>query len=249
MFDTDGTLDVHRLQTLLRTRLPHSFPSDEGTPGQIISAALRNVHIFRPKSSSQLAAGLANLSSYHVCNLPTSEIALLAVDSASSFYWPDRLTAERHTPHLMSPAAPPPTTSNNPLQTILTALWSFHRSHHPVILVLNWIPSPISAAGNLPAVQLYKRHLLSSSTLVSRTHSRPMHFLTHRITLDLTRGVPSSHNAVDEQGKASLSHVDIHVHVKTAVDHTEQLLMQIKPEQVIITLADAVHGSDREEEY
>ncbi len=252
MFDTDGTFDVHRLQTLLQTRLPHSFPSDENTPGQIISVALRNVHIFRPRSSSQLAAGLANLSSYHACNLPTSEIALLSVDSASSFYWLDRLAAERHAPHLMNPAAPPLTTSNNPLQTVLTALWSFHRSHYPVILILNWVPSPISPAGNLPAVRLYKQHLPSSSTLVSRTslfpdHNRPMHFLTHQITLDLTRGVPSSHNAVDEQGKAPLSHVDIHVHVKTAVDHTELLFMQIKPEQVIITVADAC-TSDREEE-
>jgi DNA-repair protein XRCC2 len=254
VFDTDGTFDVHRLQTLLRKRLPHSIPFDENTPGQIISVALRNVHIFRPKSSSQLAAGLANLSSYHMCNLPTSEIALLAVDSASSFYWLDRLAAERHTPHLMNPAAPPPTASNNPLQTILTALWSFHRSHYPVILILNWVPSPISAAGNLPAVQLYKQHLPSSSTLLSRTslfpdHSRPMLFLTHQITLDLTRGVPSSHNAVDEQGKASLSHVDIRVHVKTAVDHTEFLLMQIKPEQVIITVAEAAYTSDRDEEF
>ena len=240
MFDTDGTFDVHRLQTLLQTRLPHSFSSDETAHGQIISVALRNVHIFRPKSSSQLAAGLANLSSYHMCNLPTSEIALLAVDSASSFYWPDRLASERQTPHFMNPAAPPLTTSNNPLQTILTALWSFHRSHYPVILILNWVPSPISAAGSLPAVQLYKQHFPSSSTLVSRTslfpdHSRPMHFLTHQITLDL----PSSHNVVDEQGKASLSHVDVRVHVKTAVDHTELLLMQINPEQVIITVAEA----------
>jgi hypothetical protein len=72
-----------------------------------------------------------------------------------------------------------------------------------------------------------------------------MLFLTHQITLDLTRGVPSSNNAVDEHGKTSLSHVDIRVHVKTAVDHTELLLMQIKPEQVIITVVDT---SDRDEE-
>jgi len=75
-----------------------------------------------------------------------------------------------------------------------------------------------------------------------------MLFLTHQITLDLTRGVPSSHNAADEQGKVSLSHVDIHIHVKTAVDHTELLLMQIKTEQVIITVAEAVYTSDRDDE-
>jgi hypothetical protein len=75
-----------------------------------------------------------------------------------------------------------------------------------------------------------------------------MLFLTHQITLDLTCGVPSSHNAVNEQGKVSLSHVDIRVHVKTAVDHTELLLMQIKPEQVIIIVAEASYTSDRDEE-
>jgi DNA-repair protein XRCC2 len=252
VFDTDGTFDIHRLQTLLRTRLPPNFPSDPNTPGQIISVALRNVHIFRPKSSSQLAAGLANLSSYHVCNLPTSEIALLAVDSASSFYWLDRLAAERHTsPHLMNPATPLPTTSNSPLPTILTALRSFHRSHYPVILILNWVPSPISAAGNVPAVQLYKQHLPSSSTLVNRTslfpdHGRVMPFLTHQITLDLTRIIPSSHS--EEQRIASLTHVDIRVHVKTAVDHTELLLMQINPERVIITMADTAYTSNRDRE-
>jgi DNA-repair protein XRCC2 len=248
VFDTDGTFEVHRLQTLLRTRLPHSFPSDETTPGKIISVALRNVHIFRPKSSSQLAAGLANLSSYHVCNLPTSEIALLAVDSASSFYWLDRLAAERH----MNPA----TTLPNNLQTILTALRNFHRSHYPVILILNWVPSLISVAGNVPAVQLYKQHLPSSATLVTRTslfpdHSRTTHLsLTHQITLDLTRVVPSSHSAVDEQTTASLpvTRVDVHVHVKTAVDHSELLSMQINPEQVIITTPDTAYTSEREEE-
>jgi len=61
-----------------------------------------------------------------------------------------------------------------------------------------------------------------------------MLFLTHQITLDL----PTSHNVVDEQGKTSLSHVDIRAHVKTAVDHTELLLMRINPEQVIITVSD-----------
>ena len=239
VFDTDGTFDVHRLQTLLRMRVPHSFPSNENNTEQIISIALRNVHIFRPTSSLQLAAGLANLSSYHSRCLPTSEIALLAIDSARSFYWPDRFAAERS--HLMTP---PARTLNYPLQAILTALWSFRRSHYPVVVILNWGPSPISAAGNVPAF----------GTLVNRASSFPdpgyaSPFLTRQIILDLTCVVPSSYNVVDEQGMVPPArHISIHVHTKTAVNHIELLHMQINPEQVIITMADVTHDTDSEEQ-
>lgn len=251
VFDTDGTFDIHRLQTLLRTRLPHSL-LDENTTERIISVALRNVHTFRPKSSAQLAAGLANLSLYHMRSLPTSEIALLAIDSASSFHWFDRLAAEQR--HLISLATPPPTPSNNPFQTILTALWSFRRSHYPVILILNWGLGPFPAAGNFPALQLYPLLFPHFPTIVNRaslfpdpSHTTPL-FLTHQITLDLTRVVPSSHSAADEQRSTSLGRqVDIHVHVKTAVDHAE-LLMQIHPEQVIITAPDVAYATDSEEQ-
>jgi DNA-repair protein XRCC2 len=251
VFDTDGTFDVHRLQTLLRTRLPHSFPSDENTTERIISVALRNVHIFRPKSSPQLAAGLANLSSYHSRRLPTSEIALLAVDSARSFYWTDRSAAEQS--HLMNLVTRPPITSHNPHQAILTALWNFRRSHYPVILILNWGPSPIPVAGNVPHFQLYKPPIPSFATLVNRISSfpGPSHalspFLTHQVTLDLTRTVPSSHSATEEQGIASLArHVDIHVRAKATVNHTELLHMQINPERVTIAMADVANTADIE---
>jgi DNA-repair protein XRCC2 len=238
VFDTDGVFDISRLQTLLRARLPHSS-CDENIREQIISVALRNVHIFRPKTSPQLAAGLANLSSYHNRGLPTSEIALLAIDSARSFHWLDRSTAEQS--HVMN--IPAPTTSNNSHQAIFTALWSFRRSHYPIIVIINGGPSLISMASNVPAFQLYKPFL------PSRTSSFPDHghatspFLTHQITLNLTRVEPSSDSAAYEQGMLTLArHIDIHVHVKTAVNRNELLHMQINPEQVIITMADVAHA-------
>ena len=252
MFDTDGTFDIHRLQTLLRARLSHSPPPDENTTGQIISVALRNVHIFRPMSSSQLAAGLANLSSYHVVNLPTSEIALLAIDSVSSFHWPDRLAAEQGT--LIHPMGPLSTPLNNFLKTIHPALWSFRRSHHPVIVILNCLPSPTSAARNVSALDVNRQFLPSPSTLVNRINSlsNSGHVArlspTYQITLDLIRVVPSSHTAADKQWISSLTpQVDVHVRVKTALNHTELLHMQINHEQVI-TMTDALHTSDNEEE-
>jgi DNA-repair protein XRCC2 len=246
VFDTDGVFDVHRLQTLLRARLPHSC--DESIREQIISVALRNVHIFRPKSSPQLAAGLANLSSYHKHCLPTSEIALLAIDSARSFYWPDRLTAEQS--HIMNIVTPPPTTSNNPHQAIRTALWSFRRSHYPIIAILNWGPSLISVASNVPAFQLYKPFL------PSRTNFFPYHthvtspFLTHQITLSSTRVGPSSDSVANEQGVTLPRYIDVHVHIKTKTavnrNELELLHMQITPEQVIITMADVAYAADSE---
>jgi len=253
VFDTDGTFDVHRLQTLLRARLPRSFPPDENSTGQIISGALRNVHIFRPKSSSQLAAGLANLSSYHIRSLPTSEIALLAIDSVGSFYWLDRFAVEqRMSSHLMSVATPPSKPSNNALQTILTGLWNFRRSHYPVIVILSWGSSLISTEGNVPAFQPHRQFHPFFSTLVNRTSSfsDSSHPLpTHQITLDLTRGVPSSHTAEDKERIVSLErHIDIHVQVKSAVDHAELLHMQINPEQVIITMSDVADVPDNEEQ-
>jgi hypothetical protein len=52
----------------------------------------------------------------------------------------------------------------------------------------------------------------------------------------------------DKKDSVPDTHIDIHVHVKTAVDHTELLLMQINPEQVIITMADVAYTSNRQEE-
>jgi len=256
VFDTDGTFDIQRLQTLLRTRLSHTSPPDGNTNGQIISVALRNVHIFRPESSSQLAAGLANLSSYHMGNLPTSGIALLAIDSASSFHWLDRLATERGTSvHPMTLAAPLSMPPNNFPKSFHPALWSFRRSHYPVIVILNCIPSPTPAARNVSDSNLNRQFLPFLSTSVNRTSSlsNSAHITrtppTCQITLDLIRVVPSSHTAAGKRWISSLTpHVDVHVHVKTALNHTEHLHMQIDHERVIITTTDVSHTSDNEEE-
>ncbi|KAI0307760.1 hypothetical protein B0F90DRAFT_1676958 [Multifurca ochricompacta] len=263
VFDTDGTFDIRRLQTLLQRRLTNNnnLPSEQECPtSQVISVALRNVHIFRPKSSLQLAAGLVNLSSYHMSNLPTSEIALLAIDSVSAFYWLDCFAGEQqHTrAHLASHTTPIPAPSINPLQTVLTALRTFRRSHYPIIVIVNWGLTPISRASSVSAAfQQHRQHLSSFLTLMNRTRSFPdlndaMHLsLTHRVTLNLARVVPFPDSMAannDEQWMASLRrYVDIHVHVKTAVDHAELLLMRISSEQVVITIADDTHTLGNEE--
>ncbi|KAI0271338.1 hypothetical protein BC834DRAFT_790240, partial [Gloeopeniophorella convolvens] len=160
VFDADATFDINRLQTILRRRLAQQVPLDS-TSGRLIPSALRNVHIYRPKSSLQLASGIANLSSHHASNLPTSEIALIAIDSLSAFHWSDRFMAEQlHAAHLAGPASLFPNPAINPFQTVLTALRSFRRSHLPVTVLTNWGLNHISAAGSLHADSyLHGQHL------------------------------------------------------------------------------------------
>jgi len=167
-------------------------------------------------------------------NLPTSEIALLAIDSINAFHWLDRFSVERHR------SAPTP----NLAQITLTALRNFHRSHRPIIVFVSWGP------GVRAAFQLCKLHLPSFPTLMNRSRPFPeaindSHIsLTHQITLNLARVSPPPHNVAlgegeDEQRMSSLvRHVDILAHVKVAVDQGELLVMQISQDRVVIRMAD-----------
>jgi DNA-repair protein XRCC2 len=239
IFDTDGSFDVHRLRALLQSRLTQNFPSD--STGQIISVALRNVHLFRPSSSTQLAAGLANLPAYHISNLPTAEIALLAIDSISAFHWLDRFSLERHR------SAP----ISNLSQITLTALRNFHRSHRPITVFVSW------GLGVRTAFQLCKLHLPSSQTVMNRSWPFPevindTHIaLTHQITLSLPRvSLPSNNVAVgdgeNEQRMSSVvRHVDVLANVNVAVEQGEQLVMRISQDRVVIKMVDdSASGSE-----
>ena len=234
IFDTDGSFDVYRLRALLESRLIQYIPSHNDSAGQIISVALRNVHLFRPGSSLHLAAGLANLPTYHFSNLQTSEIALLAIDSLSAFHWLDRFSVERHR------SAP----VSNISQITLTALQNFHRSHRPIMVFLTWGP------GVRAAFQLCKLQLPSYSTLMSRSWPFPevineTHIsLTHQITLNLPRAYPSPHNVAASEGENEqcmsplARHVDIVANVKVAMDQGEILVMQIAQDRVVIRMGD-----------
>lgn len=165
-------------------------------------------------------------------NLPTSEIALLAIDSIDAFHWMDRFALERRR-----------SIPNLP-QIAHTALRNFHRSHRPIILITSWGP------GVRAAFQLCKLRLPSFPTLMNRAWPLPeaindTHIaLTHQITLELTRASPPPRNVAageDEnvQRMSSLvRHVDILAHVKVAGEQGELLVMQISQDRVVISMFD-----------
>ena len=143
--------------------------------------SLRKLHIFRPTSSIQLAVTLLHLPAYHISQLLDAEIGLLAIDSISSFYWPDRFTVEQMRSAPPFTADQPTPAFVSPLQHVLTALQKFRLSHGPVIIVTNWGLTP------LPNSLFYRQHLHPFPVLLANPH----HSET-AATLEVTRNAYSS---------------------------------------------------------
>ncbi|KAI0051722.1 hypothetical protein FA95DRAFT_1455808, partial [Auriscalpium vulgare] len=196
LFDVDGTLDVVRIRHLLHTRILRARPpttDDDRNAGQsskLLSQALRNFRIFRPSSSLQLAATLSNLQTYHAEDMPSSELALLAIDSMSAFYWTDRFAAEdRRAPPPGISKSSTPSSAQNALHVILEALQRIRTSHGPVIALTNWGLSPQHSHGAAAGLPAYKRHLHPFPTLIAPNTPDPSPRLdiypplTHHITL------------------------------------------------------------------
>lgn len=165
IFDTDGTFSITRLHQLLRSRLARLISRDTSVMnisdiGEMTRKALSKVHLFRPTSSVQLAASLLNLPSYHVAQMPEDEIGLLAVDSISSFYWPDRFMVEQLTSTLSRPSGRGLSHSISPLHYVLSALEKIRLSHGPVLVLINWGINPLTKpTHNSAPTTFYKQHL------------------------------------------------------------------------------------------
>jgi len=155
VFDSDGAFDVCRLRELLLSRLSRLCAKSCECPHiqDLANKALEKLHLFRPATSNQLAVTLLHLPAYHTAHLPETEIGLLAIDSISSFYWPDRLTVE-----LMRSAQPAPSYTS-PLQHVLTALQDFRSSHAPVIVLTNWGLNPLTNPSPTSTSTFYRQHL------------------------------------------------------------------------------------------
>lgn len=106
LLDTDGRLDVKRLYEIAEGIIRHSLRasptgtgSNEATEASVTASLIRDslqhVHIFRPQTSSSLLATLKALDKYLLevsrHRSSTRPLHTVLLDSASAFYWQDRL--------------------------------------------------------------------------------------------------------------------------------------------------------------
>ncbi|KAI0034283.1 hypothetical protein K488DRAFT_22691, partial [Vararia minispora EC-137] len=168
LYDTDQGFDVRRLQQILITRVStHMLRAhQEGVDtASIVSGAMRNLRVFPVESASQLSASLQELPAYHGEELTTSEIAILAIDSLSAFYWEDRFAMESTRPrYSWSTRAfidPNDLTerARHPLHAILVAIQAMRLSHGPIIVLTNWGLQPAPGHSTSPTTPLYRQHL------------------------------------------------------------------------------------------
>jgi hypothetical protein len=103
VIDTDGQFSVERLARHLRTFLENgNRDATRGEESLIIDdeilSALKHVHIFRPQSLLATAATLDSLPTYlfdqHTHHSYDREVAFIAIDSASAFYWQEQARTE-----------------------------------------------------------------------------------------------------------------------------------------------------------
>ena len=197
VFDTDGTFNISRLHKLLLNRLTRLFP-DGFEPNtsveDIAMTAMKKVHVFRPTSSVQLASSLANLATYHMAHLPDDEIGFLAIDSISSFYWPDRFTLEQ----INSVGSTGTSNAASPLHHILISLQKIRLSHGPIITLTNWGLNPLTKPNqNSGHTTFYRQHLFPFPIL-SQQHQPN--------TLSTAEANPAANSILDPTTLPPLTH-------------------------------------------
>lgn len=113
VFDTDARFSIPRLAEIVRARIVSltslkttttSVETETNTDSNIdelLHIALQNVHIFRPSSLASLVSTLHSLPSYLLAPPEKSQhysgsraVGLLVIDSASAFFWQERMAAE-----------------------------------------------------------------------------------------------------------------------------------------------------------
>ncbi|KAG5648081.1 hypothetical protein DXG03_007116 [Asterophora parasitica] len=156
VFDMDHSFDILRFNRLFRSRLTRLIGGTSASAvDSIAKRSLERLHIFRPSSSSQLAVTISHLAQYHTSRLAKEEIGIVAIDSMSAHYWPDRFIAEQ----IRTAAAASPEHSKEalitPMQHVLSALESFRRSHGAVTVLTNWGLHPVYNSNPI----LFRQHL------------------------------------------------------------------------------------------
>ena len=222
IFDTDGTFNIRRFHDLLINRLLCILPT--GSTPAVLNAlahdlartAMTKLHIFRPTSSVQLATTLINLPAYHMAHLPDDEIGFIAIDSISSFYWPDRFTLEQIGSSANTARAKYSTAS--PLHYVLDAIQKLRLSHGPVITVTNWGLNPFTKPTRDSApTTFYKQHLYpfpalpkpyqintshaTEASLIANPSATLLLPLTHQISLPFVSITPFGPDILLDEAK------------------------------------------------
>jgi hypothetical protein len=117
VFDMDGRFNISRFKQLLVSRLSTTT---------IVDRCLKNIHIFRPSSSDQLAVTLAHLPKYHAKHFPDIALGIVAIHSVDALTWLDRFKAEQlRLPHSAS-------------QNISSILETIRLSLGSVVVLTDW---------------------------------------------------------------------------------------------------------------
>ncbi|KAF9240882.1 hypothetical protein BU15DRAFT_73742 [Melanogaster broomeanus] len=173
---------------------------------EIARQSLARLHLFRPTSLLQLATSIKNLQSYHISHMPHDEIGMLAIDSASAFYWAERFSTEQMHNVTSEKARSKTEVAFVPaLYHVLSAIQTVRVSHNPVIVLTNWALHPLShdPIGVSPSSMLYKQHLYPFPALdgipdlgakVAKNAGHPLlaspFHLAHHITLSSSPPAP-----------------------------------------------------------
>lgn len=98
LFDLSGTFSASRLSTQLRACFNNSqVAEDDGVREELIASCLDHVHVFKPQSLASCIATLEHLPEHMLHSMHPSRgrrLALIALDSASAFYWQARAHEE-----------------------------------------------------------------------------------------------------------------------------------------------------------
>ncbi|KAG7099319.1 hypothetical protein E1B28_001177 [Marasmius oreades] len=198
LFDSDNSFDLNRFKSLFTSHVAHSLHSTpfSQTLQTLVDRCLNSLHIFRPSSSDQLASSILHLPLYHSSQMMRQEIGLIAIDSLSAFYWPDRYAIEQ----LRSRAGYNTVKdASNPLRHILIALERIRVMYRPLIIFTNWglTFSQPELQHSMSHFKFYKQHLHPLTSLSADDGHLPVPHgsmllpLSHHITLTSTPAIQS----------------------------------------------------------
>lgn len=144
--DCDGRFSVERTHQLVKSHLSRRVHEHAATIPALYSAeatqedvqaetttALKRLHVFRPTSTTSLAATLLELPLYMEKHCK-EELAFILIDDISAFYWQDRFQFEKEPAHARTKLKQ----QMLPMRNALLALNKLRKSFGPVTFISNW---------------------------------------------------------------------------------------------------------------